>query len=231
MQEPITDEPPFLDQPPEEMPAQPPVQEEAATPPSFPVNIAPTGQTQTACQIHPPSQYAFAAYHCTNLAKSALFSIANFHPFALLQTFVSSITQPGRFPNVMPLTLYITMQQPDHAKFVEAMEKELQQHAELKHFKIMHHSQVPKNAQPILMVQTLCHKWDLAGDIIKWKAQLCAGGCHQVYSDTYWTMFAPVSCGLLFVAYLYWPCCLAGTCALLTLSWCTHRPKSKQTFL
>ena len=42
------------------------------------------------------------------------------------------------------------------------------------------------------MVSTLHHKWDPAGDILKWKACLCAGGDHQVYGDMYWTTFAPV---------------------------------------
>ena len=112
-----------------------PVQEES-TLSSFPVNIAPTGQSQTGCQICTPSRYAFAVYHCTNLAQSAITSIADFHQLASLQTFVSSIAQPDGFPDAMPL--HIAMQQPDHAKVVEAMVKELQQHMEFKHWKIFH---------------------------------------------------------------------------------------------
>ena len=39
---------------------------------------------------------------------------------------------------------------------------------------------------------TLWCKRDPAGEILKWKAHLCAGGHRQVFGDTYWTTFAPV---------------------------------------
>ena len=42
------------------------------------------------------------------------------------------------------------------------------------------------------MVWTLRRKWDPAGEILKWKACLCAGGHRQVFEDTYWTTFAPM---------------------------------------
>ena len=42
------------------------------------------------------------------------------------------------------------------------------------------------------MVWTLQHKQDPAGEILKWKAHLCARGHRQVFGDTYWTIFAPV---------------------------------------
>ena len=90
----------------------------------------------------------------------------------------------------MPLN--VALQQPDHDKFINAMARELEQHMELKHWKIIHKSQVPKNAKHIPMVWTLRRKWDPAGEILKWKAHLCAGGHRQVFGDTYWTTFAPV---------------------------------------
>ena len=42
------------------------------------------------------------------------------------------------------------------------------------------------------MVWTLCCKQDLARQIIKWKACLCAGGHKEILGDTYWSTFAPV---------------------------------------
>ena len=90
----------------------------------------------------------------------------------------------------MPLN--VALQQPDRDKFIHAMARELEQHTELKHWKIIHKSQVPRNAKPIPMVWTLRRKRDPAGEILKWKAPLCAGGHHQVFGDTYWTTFAPV---------------------------------------
>ena len=90
----------------------------------------------------------------------------------------------------MPLN--VAIQQPDRDKFIDAMAQRLGQHTELKHWKIIHKSQVLKNAKPIPMVWTLQHKWDPAGEILKWKAHLCAGGHCQVFGDTYWTTFAHV---------------------------------------
>ena len=67
--------------------------------------------------------------------------------------FASSIKQPEGYPDAMPLQ--VTLQQPDRAKFIDAMDRELKQHAELKHWKIVHKSQVPKSVNPIPMVWTL----------------------------------------------------------------------------
>ena len=81
---------------------------------------------------------------------------------------------------------------PTRDKFIDAMARELGQHTELKHWKIIHKTQVPKNAKPIPMVWTLSCKRDPAAQTLKWKARLCAGGHRQVFGDTYWTTFAPV---------------------------------------
>ena len=91
------------------------------------------------------------------------------------------------------MPLIVAMKQPDWDKFIDAMACELGQHTELKHWKIIHKSQVLKNAKPIPMVWTLIHKWDPAGEILKWKAHLCAGGHCQVFGNTYWTTFALVA--------------------------------------
>ena len=157
-----------------------------APPPTYPINIAPTGTTRTGRQVRTPSRSGYAAY----LAKSALAGIAHLHPLACLQMVSADIQQPEGYPDAMPLE--IALAQPDHDKFIGAMEKELKQHSKLKHWRIVHKSQVPRNAKPIPMVWTLCHKRDLTGEIVKWKARLCAGCHRQVYGDTYRSMFAPV---------------------------------------
>ena len=46
------------------------------------------------------------------------------------------------------------------------MTRKLEQHTELKHWKIIHKSQVPRNAKPIPMVWTLRRKRDPAGEIL-----------------------------------------------------------------
>ena len=95
---------------------------------SYPVNIAPTRQTRTANKstCHP----VLVLLHtiCHHLAQSAINSVADFHPLASLQTFVSSIVQPNGYPDTMPL--HVALQQVDKDKFLEAMQQELQQHAE-----------------------------------------------------------------------------------------------------
>ena len=124
------------------------------------------------------------------MAQTGIRSAFDCHPFASLQAFASTIAQPDGYPDAMPLN--VAMQQPDWDKFIDAMARELGQHTELKHCKIIHKTQVPKNAKLIPMVWTLQRKWDPAGEILKWKARLCAGGHRQAFGDTYWTTFAPV---------------------------------------
>ena len=155
-----------------------------------PVIIAPSGYTRTGRQVCHPAQFAYAAYHCKHLAQTGIQSVFDFHPFASLQAFASTIAHRDGYPDAMPLDM--AMQQPDHDKFIHAMACELEQHRELKHWKIIHKSQVLKNAKPIPMVWTLRCKRDPAGEILKWKACLCTRGHRQVFGDTYWTTFAPV---------------------------------------
>ena len=154
--------------------------------PTYPINIAPTGTTRTGRQVRTPSCFGYVAY----LAKTALSGIADLHPLACLQMISGDINQPEGYPDAMPLD--VALAQPDRDNFIGAMEKELKQHSELKYWRIVHRSQVPRNAKPIPMVWTLHRKRDQAGAIVKWKARLCAGGHRQVYGDTYWSTFAPV---------------------------------------
>ena len=155
-----------------------------------PVIIAPSGYTQTSRQVCRPAWFAYAAYHCKNLAQTGIRSVFDFHRFASLRAFTSTIAQPDGYPDAMLLNM--AMQQPNRDKFIDAMARELGQHTELKHWKIIHKSQGLKNAKPIPMVWTLRRKWDPAGEILKWKARLCTGGHCQVFGDTYWTTFVPV---------------------------------------
>ena len=155
-----------------------------------PVVIAPSGYTRTGRQVRRPARFAYTAYHCRNLAQSGIQSVCDFHPFAGLRAFAATIAQPDGYPDAMPLN--VAMQQPDRDRFIAAMARELGQHTELKHWRVIHKSQVPKNAKPIPMVWTLRRKRDPAGEILKWKARLCAGGHRQVFGDTCWTTFAPV---------------------------------------
>ena len=79
--------------------------------------------------------------------QSAITSIADYHPLTLLQMFASSTKKPEEYLDAMPL--HIALQQPDQNKFIDAMVQELKHHTELKHWKIVHKSQVPKSANLI----------------------------------------------------------------------------------
>ena len=84
-----------------------------------PVFIMPSGYTQTGCQICQPARFAYAAYRCKNMTQTGIKSVFDFHPFASLRVFTSTITQPDGYPNVMPLN--VAMQQPNWDKFIDAM--------------------------------------------------------------------------------------------------------------
>ena len=133
-------------------------QEPSTTQP--PIIIAPTGYTRTGCQIRHPARFAYTACHCKHLAQMGIKSVFDFHPFGLLhrpfaslRAFASTIAKPDAYPDAMPLN--VALQQPDRDKVIHAMARELEQHTELKHWKIIHKSQVPKSAKPIPMVWTL----------------------------------------------------------------------------
>ena len=64
-----------------------------------------------------------------------------------------NISQPDGYLDAMPL--HVTLAQPDRDKFIASMEKELKQHSKLKHWKIIHKTQVPKEAKLLPMAWTL----------------------------------------------------------------------------
>ena len=69
-----------------------------APPPTYPINIAPTGTTCTGRQVQTPSRFGYAAY----LAKTALAGIADLHPLACLQMVSADTQQPEGYPDAIP---------------------------------------------------------------------------------------------------------------------------------
>ena len=45
------------------------------------------------------------------MAQTGIQSVCDFHPFAILQAFASTIAQPDGYPDAMPINM--AMQQPD----------------------------------------------------------------------------------------------------------------------
>ena len=84
-----------------------------------PVIIVPSGYTRTGRQICQPARFVYVAYHSKTLAQTGIQSVFNFHLFASLQAFASTIAQPDGYPNAMPLN--VAMPQPDRDNFIDAM--------------------------------------------------------------------------------------------------------------
>ena len=90
------------------------------------------------------------------------------------------------------MTLQEALRQEDRDEFLKAMKKELEDHINRKHWKVVPLSAVPKNRTPIPMVWSMKRKRNPLGDIIKWKARLCAGGHKQIHGLDYWSTYSPV---------------------------------------
>lgn len=111
------------------------------------------------------------------------------HPFALVIEHVQAYLA-GSDPDTMHLEE--AMKQPDRDKFIEAMRKELEDHINRKHWKVVPLKSVPKGKIPLPMVWSMKRKRDPLGFIIKYKARLCAGGHKSIESVDYWSTYSPV---------------------------------------
>jgi hypothetical protein len=108
------------------------------------------------------------------------------HPFATTMSFLSTKGDPDT------MTLQEALAQPDREEFIKAMEKELLDHFERRHWDIIPISEVPRGHKPLVMVWSMKRKRDPAGNIIKHKARLCAHGGMQTYGVNYWETYSPV---------------------------------------
>ena len=143
--------------------------------------VAPAGFSSSGRTVRAPNRltYAFVSVLTQGLT--------DLHPLAGLLSFAAP---KRRDPDTM--TLDQALREPDADQFIEAMDKELQDHISRGHWDLVHISQVPRHIKPINMVWSMKRKRDPAGDIIKWKARLCAHGGMQVYGDSYWDTYSPV---------------------------------------
>ena len=72
------------------------------------------------------------------------------------------------------------------------MYKELNDHISRKHWKVVPLKSIPHHKKAIPMVWSMKRKRSPVGDIIKWKARLCAGGHKSVEFVDYWNTYSPV---------------------------------------
>ena len=110
------------------------------------------------------------------------------HPFALLGEHIFSflVTDPDT------MTLKEALEQDDRSHFLAAMKKELKDHISRKHWKEVPRRSVPSHKTCISMVWSMKRKRDPVGNIVKWKARLCAGGHRSIEFVDYWNTYSPV---------------------------------------
>ena len=109
----------------------------------------------------------------------------------------------GSLNNLHPLSLaaqtvgndvyyfHQAMQQDDREEFIQAMIKELQDHQEHGHWKLLKRSEIG-DAKTIKAIWSFKRKRRPDGSILKHKARLCAHGGMQVHGENYWDTYAPV---------------------------------------
>ena len=93
-----------------------------------------------------------------------------------------------------PETMYleVALKKPDKEEFVKAMYKELQDYINTKHWKAVPATSVPRNKIPMPMVWSMKRKRNPIGEVIKYKARLCAGGHKSLEFMDYWDTYSPI---------------------------------------
>ena len=151
----------------------------------------------------PPDRYD-ESVHSSLLAYSATFeptptdtavsliqpdtSPSDPHPLALFMSSLCALTATD--PDTM--TLKEAMAQPDREDFLRAMHKELSDHINHRHWRVVPKKSVPPHKRCIPMVWSMKRKLNPLGEITKWKARLCAGGHRSVEFVDYWDTYSPV---------------------------------------
>ena len=147
-------------------------------PPPAPDPSNPDGLRRSTCQRSSPNDYVpqlgGKSYETlTFLTKTIDMAYA----FAVKVTHVYASAATQADPDTM--TLKQAMQEPDTDKFLEAMIKEIKDHVQCKHWKLVTNEQMRATGhtgRPIMGVWLMKHKRNPVGEIIKYKACFCAHG-------------------------------------------------------
>jgi hypothetical protein len=84
------------------------------------------------------------------------------------------------------------LKQEDHKQFFQAMEIELDDHEERKHWTVMERKDMPIGTKTIMAIWSFKRKRFPDGTLNKHKARLCAHGGQQTWGIDYWDTYAPV---------------------------------------
>lgn len=91
------------------------------------------------------------------------------------------------------LKYHEVLKEPDKDEFFKAMSKEVNDHEERKHWRVIHRSQIPKGHSVLPSVWSFVRKvCKSTGRILKYKARLTVGGHKQIKGVNYWETYSPV---------------------------------------
>ena len=91
------------------------------------------------------------------------------------------------------MTLADALCQPDYDKFLVDMHKEFSDHTNYNHWKVIPTKNVSSHKKRLPMDWSMKTKRNYIGEIIKWKACLCAGGHRLIEFVDYWDTYPLVS--------------------------------------
>ena len=94
-------------------------------------------------------------------------------------------------PDIM--YLHEALKQPDRAQFIQAIEKEVNDHVQRKHWRLVRKDDVPKGTKILDAVWAMRRKRRIGTrEVYKWKARLNIHGGQQEKGINYWETYAPV---------------------------------------
>ena len=108
-----------------------------------------------------------------------------------LNSFITHVFAAGKESNEV-YTFREMLKQEDRLNFVNAMEKEIDDHVRLDHWEINPRSMMPKDIKSIMSVWSFKRKRLPDGALNKHQACLCAHGGMQQWSANYWETYAPL---------------------------------------
>jgi hypothetical protein len=89
-------------------------------------------------------------------------------------------------------TYHQAQKQPDWAEFVEAMEKEIEDHESRDHWELVPRATITPGNKPIKAIWSFKRKRFPDGRLNKHKARICAHGGMQRWGENYWETYSPV---------------------------------------
>ncbi|MEY3108605.1 MAG: hypothetical protein RL730_956, partial [Actinomycetota bacterium] len=106
-------------------------------------------------------------------------------------SFMTQVFAAGKESNEV-YTFREMLKQEDRIQFVNAMEKEIDDHVRREHWEIIPRSMMPKDMKTIMSIWSFKRKRLPDGTLNKHKARLCAHGGMQQWGVNYWETYAPV---------------------------------------